>query len=374
MSSGQDILFNFPQAGFLILLLLPFFLVQIALTRYRRKLELAYTSSPLLPQLLIPRSPLLRRTKIGGWAIIWICTCLAFMQPFGNIRYSSLSANSSSKTQVQSQTTPHEIIFLVDTSASMLVPDALDGQTRLETAKVIMEDVLRQLRGQTVSLYAFTSELSAVVPPTLDYIFTRLSINDLHVDEGDVGGTRFLPVLTALKEQAFPNPSSKRYTVIMLSDGGDTKLESLTGEAQEKEKQAILNVIPNPQQLHLRLFTVGLGLLKPHSIPHVTLNGKPVSSKLEPEILQQLAIHERGKYYMAEEWTSWDLAQELMARIEENGFQNSQALQAERKVEAIKKEDVIVDLYYQIPLGLGILFYFLNFLLPDVHQKERLNK
>lgn len=375
MFTGDEISFDLPQAGFLILLVLPFLLGQIALTHYRKKQQFAYATSSLLSRLLIPRSPTLRRTKIVGWTLIWIFICLALMGPFGNIRYSSLSGHSPSATQVQPQVVPHEVIFLVDTSASMLVPDSSDSQTRLEAAKGIMEDVLRQLRGQTVSLYAFTSELSAVVPPTLDYIFTRLSIKDLHIDQGDVGGTRFAPVLAALKEQAFPEPSSKRYSVIMLTDGGDTKLESLTGEDQEKEKEAILNAIANPQQLHLRLFTVGLGSLKSSPIPHVTLDGKPVTSKLEPEILKQLAVRERGKYYMAEEWTSWNLAKELITQIKASDELDARDLQAERKVVAVKQEDVIVDLYYQIPLGLALLFYLLNLLLPDArHQVDFRNR
>jgi len=366
--SGREILFSLPQAVFLILLLIPFFLAEIALTRYRRKQQQAYASSTLLSRLLIPRSPGLRRTKIAGWALIWTLLCLAFMEPFGNIRYSSLSAHSSSDAHAKPQLAAHEVIFLVDTSASMRVPDGPDGQTRLEAAKGIMEDILRQLKGQTVSLYAFTSELSAVVPPTLDYLFTRLAIKDLHIDQGDVGGTRFAPVLTALKKQAFPEPSSKHYTVIVLTDGGDTQLEALNGEAREKEKQAILNAIPNPEQLHLRLLTIGLGSTKPQPIPHVTYNGKPVLSKLEPEILQQLAAQERGKYYMAEEWTSWDLAQQILTQIKRDDWGNTPGTQGEREVSAVKKEDVIVDLYYQIPLGLAILFYLLNLLLPDVRH------
>lgn len=363
---GRDILFNFPQAGMLILLTLPFFIGQFLLSRYRKKMQFAYAPSSVLSRLLTARSPTLRYTKIVGWGIIWSLASLALMEPFGNIRYSSLS--TSSPSAVQPYATPHEIIFLVDTSASMRVPDGYNGQTRLETAKVIMEDILRQLHGQTVSLYAFTSELSSVVPSTLDYIFTRLAINDLHIDEGDVGGTLFAPILTSLKQQAFPEPSDKRTTIFMFSDGGDTQLEALTGNEREKKSEAILNAIPNPEQLHVRLFTIGIGSLKAQAIPNVSFEGKPVESKLEPEILQSLAEHERGKYYMAEKWTSWNLAQDLMEQSNKNFQPTSSGTHAERKVAPIHKEDVIVDLYYQIPLGLALLFYFLNLLLPDVRR------
>ncbi len=368
--SESEILFNLPQAGLLILLLIPILLAQLALTHYRKKQQQGYASPTLLSRLIIPRSPGLRHTKNVGWALIWILTCLALMEPFGNIRYSSLSAHSPSPSNAQPHLALHEVILLVDISASMRVPDGPDGQTRLEAAKGIMQDLIRLLRGQTVSLYAFTSELSAVVPPTLDYLFTRLAIKDLHIDQGDVGGTRFAPVLAALKKQAFPDPSSKSYTIMMLTDGGDTQLETLKGAAREQETQSILSAISDPQQLHLHLFTIGLGSLNPQVIPQVTFEGKPVLSKLEPDILQQLAARERGKYYQAEDWTSWNLAQELMIQIVKDNLIESQGAQAERKVAPIKKEDIIVDLYYQIPLGLALLFYLLYLLLPDVRRME----
>lgn len=366
MSMGRDVLFHFPQMGWLIALLIPFFLGQFALSRYRKKMESAYTTPALLSRLLIPRSPLFRYTKIVGWGLIWILTCLALMEPFGNVRYSSLPANSPSSTEPA--IVSHEVLFLVDTSASMRVPDGNNHQTRLENAKNLMTDLLLQFRGQTVSLYAFTSELSQVVPSTLDYIFTRLAINDLHIDQGDVGGTRLAPVLTALKQEVFSTPTSKSYTILMLSDGGDTQLEALTGEAKEKEKESIINALPNHEQFYFRLFAIGMGSLNPQPIPSVQFNGKPVMSKLNPEILQLLAGQTGGKYYMADKWSTVDLTKELMKQINENLSSDSQKADKERTVMTAQKQDIIIDLYYQIPLALVLLFYFFNLLLPDVRR------
>ncbi len=223
MASGHSITFQFPSAGLFILLLIPFFVGHFVLTRYRQKQQNVYASSHLLPHLLIARASTFRRTKIVVWALIWILACLALMDPLSNVRY--LSSHSASLNQPQ--VVPHEIIFLVDTSASMLVPDGYDKHTRLESAKSILKSILRQLQGQTVSLYAFTSQTTHVVPPTLDYLFTRLSIEELHINQGNVGGTRLAPVLNALKEQASSKIVSKYQTVILLTDGGDTKLGML---------------------------------------------------------------------------------------------------------------------------------------------------
>ena len=207
-----------------------------------------------------------------------------------------------------------------------------------------------------------------MVPPTLDYLFTRLAIHDLQINQGDVGGTRLAPILTALKQQAFPIPSNKRYTLIMLTDGGDTQLEALPNEAHNQEEQAILQALPKPEQFHLKLLTIGMGSLQAQAIPQVSFNGKPVSSKLEPDILQLLAKQEKGTYYMASEWNAWDLAQELMKQINANASAPALGIAKERQVQTAKQEEMLVDRYYQIPLGLALLFYCLNLLLPDVRR------
>lgn len=365
---GRDIAFELPHAAYLILLVVPILLGLLTLGRYRRRQQQLYASTTIISHLLVPRSPLFMQAKTVGWIFVWTLTCIALMEPFGNIRYPSLPSTRSASMTVKPHFIPHEIIFLVDTSASMGVSDGPEAETRLEEAKAIMEDIIRQLKGQTVSLYAFTSELSAVVPPTVDYLFVRLSIKELHINEGDVGGTRFAPVLAALKQQAFPEPLPKRYTVIMLTDGGDTQLEALKGEAREKEKQAILTAIENPQQLHLRLLTVGLGSLKPQPIPNVSSGGKPVLSALEPDILEQLAARERGTFFKAEDFSLWDLSQNIVAQIGKDPLVEQQDFKGERQVAKVKREDILIDLYYQIPLGLALLFYLLNFILPDVRR------
>jgi len=362
--SGLDVPFHFPQAAFLILLLIPFIWGELALTRYRNQQQQLYASSDaLLSRLLVPRSRGIRWMKVGGWALVWTLLCLALMDPFSK-RYSP-SLSSFAKPSI----VLHEVIFLVDTSASMRVPDGREGQTRLQKAKEIMEQVLSQLKGQMVSLYAFTSTLTPVVPATLDYLFTRLAIKELQIDQGDVGGTRFAPVLATLKAQAFLTPSQKYYSVIMLTDGGDTQLETLKGDAREEERERILHALSDSPSYHVRLFTIGLGSQHLKRIPQVTFEGKPVFSQLEPEILQQLAEKERGKYYVANEWSSWDLAEELMTTIKENVI-SSLGMQSQRQVVPVKKEDLIVDLYYQIPLGFALLFYLLNVFLPDVRHEK----
>lgn len=361
----REIAFQFPYLVWLILLLIPFLLSQVALGRYRTRILSSYTSQFLLSQLMIERSPLFNLTKNITWGVIWILGCLALMDPFGNIRYAPVFPKYSHESQVA--ITPHEVIFLVDTSASMRVKDGYQGESRLESAKSIMEDLLQHFHGEILSAYAFTSELTSVVPPTLDYVFARMAIYDLQIDQGDVGGTRFTPTLSALKEGALFKPKGKQYTLLLFSDGGDTQLE--IPSERENEKERILSELSSIERLKLRIFTIGVGGEKGEPIPDVSFNGKPVISKVDPEILQLLAREKGGEYYSTEKLSSIDLSKELMEQINKRfgGEVNDPS-----KITAMsinKEEEVITDLYFQVPLGIAMLFYFFNLLLPDVRRR-----
>ena len=360
-----DFSFYFPWAIVFLFLLLPILGGQIALWRYRQAKISTYTSPTLFPFLLSPRSFSLTWMKNIGWLLIWIFTCIALMGPFGNRRYPSLQAASQ---DTLSPSLPHEVIFLVDISASMGVADAKDGKTRLEEAKELMQLILHSFQGQMVSLYAFTSILTPLVPATLDYLFVRLAVHDLHLDEGDIGGTQFRPVLHALEQDAFAMPSLKHYTVILLSDGGDTQLEPLKGEARKKEVKEILNAMSDPKKLHLHLHTIGIGSLQAHPIPHVTFDGKPVFSQLEPDILKQLATHYRGTYYQASQESSYQLAEQIVKEVKQEQVMDSADVQLERQVVTAKQEEMLTDLYYQFPLGLALLGYLFNLFHPKIRR------
>lgn len=316
----RDLVFEFPQAAYLLLLFFAIIGLQLLLHYDRQRRVQIYAASNLLPYLLIPRSNLISFFKIGGWGLVWILACLALMSPEGNVRY--LPITNLSTKNIETAANTHQVIFLVDTSASMSVPDGSNGQTRLSEAKEIMQDIMSQLKGSNVSVDAFTSVLTAVVPPTLDYLFTRLMINELHVDEGDVGGTRFAPVLEDFEKKALADATSYTSTVFVFSDGGDNEMYA-SNPPSEKALESILNALPNPETLLLKIYTIGLGRPSPSLIPKVTTaDGKPVSSQLQPELLEKLAERGKGEYFAAYQWNNWELAAKLINVIEQAKEEN----------------------------------------------------
>lgn len=369
MNQVRDFTFYHPYAALFLLFIIPILCMQFYLYRYRLQKIQSFADPTLLKTLLIGRSRLYTLCKTLGWSLLWIFACLALMDPIGNLRYRRLaSAQPQEETVSTPRFRPHEVIFLVDTSASMSVPDGPLGQTRLDHAKEIMDDVVRQLKGPTVALEALTSVLTPIVPPTLDYLFVRIMIRSLHYDEGAVGGTLFKPVLTTFVKDNLSAPSDKLYSVVILSDGGDNTMEGLTGEERTKTMNEMANLFPNPEEYHLRVFTVGLGSATPQKIPNTTYEGKEVTSALQADLLQAIANRNRGQYFNGQDEISWNLSQALVEKIEQDPPLEQKGEQTERKVVAANPEDIIYDLYFQIPLGIAIVTLLMILILPDVRK------
>lgn len=363
----RDLVFQFPNAAYILLLFAVILILQIYLYSHRIRSIQAYASEKLLPWLLIGRSKIISYMKIAAWGLIWILAGLALMSPEGNIHYLPSGENSK---EVQQSNQTYEVVFLIDTSSSMSVADGSNGQTRLDEAKEIMQNIVSQLKGVSLAVYAFTSELTPVVPSTLDYLFTRMMIDDLHINEGDVGGTLFAPVLEALKSKALTGKLAHAHGLIILSDGGDNEVYKQNPPSEEA-LQKILNVFSDLEANQLKIFTVGLGKPNPSIIPKVTdAQGKPVESQLQSELLDRLAKEGQGEFYAAYQWNDWDLSTKLIQNINAAIDQNKQeAVNPERKIMPVKEEDKIADLYYQIPLGMAIVLLLAGMLIPDVKRK-----
>lgn len=366
MFKENDFSFQFPEAAWMFILALPLLIGFLSLSRYRRRQMLLFAEPEALKIILVPRSATLTKLRFCGWILIWFFGCLTLMQPIGNIRYTPLSEGKNTSS-IEFTETPQNIILLVDTSASMHVIDAPQNKTRLDEAKNILANIVRQLRGQTVSLYSFTSKLNVIVPPTLDYLFLRLSIEDINTEPENNQGTDFLETLRQLKEIEFSQLTNQQTFIILLSDGGDMKLEQEKEDLHENRKNLILTALPDPKEFDFHLYSIGLGQKKASIIPRVTFKGKPVFSGLEPNLLIELGRRNRGEYFTGNEWTSWDLAKEIIHKIKQSHLNESRNAQ-QRKVVAVRESDIEFDLYFQIPLAICLILYAINWLIPEVKK------
>lgn len=188
-----------------------------------------------------------------------------------------------------------DIYVLMDTSKSMLVSDVKPN--RLTIAKKIAENLLYQLEGDRIGFIPFASDAYIQMPLTDDYRLARMYLAVMDTDMISGGGTN-LAAAVKLACDSFKRASGSDRVIIILSDG-------------EEHDSASQNILKNITDDNLRIYTVGVGTEGGGLVPVYDGTGEtvvdymkddtgnPVTSRLNPETLIQLAKNGNGSYYQA---------------------------------------------------------------------------
>lgn len=382
----SKISYDWPEAAYLILIAFVIIVLFWRLAQVRKQRMEQYAAEPLLPHVVSVRSRLYYTLYVIGIVGAWTAATLALMQPKGNGRYASMNhgMEQAKQQRLLEETVGEEkglrkrkaqlVIFLIDTSASMEVKDTRTGISRLDSAKEIIDETIGQLDGQEVALYAFTSEATPIAPATLDYLYTRLITRQVKINEGDVAGTDLLEALETLKQKYFKIKNLQK-TVILLTDGGDTRFESLQGEQQAQELQAILNQLAGSEEESVRLYTVGMGSKEGAVIPGISFEGNEVKSSLNEGLLMQLSEKGRGRYYFANQFSTLKIAQEIAEQVKADSAPEyeEEVTQRHGRVERIvsKEQELVFDWYYRYPLFVAIVLLATALLLPERKSRKK---
>jgi Ca-activated chloride channel family protein len=162
------------------------------------------------------RSPWIFWTKAIFFSIAWIAATIALMQPVGNGHYpeQALPQANIGKMNIplEVKRKAHDVIFLIDASASMEVKDTREGKSRLDSAKEISDEIIRLLDGDNIALYAFTSKTTEVSPLTLDALYVRFMLSELGVNEGGFAGTDLTDALGTIHRKFLSKPTKRLKT------------------------------------------------------------------------------------------------------------------------------------------------------------------
>lgn len=204
----QDLTYDFPQAAFALFigfLLLWLFWI---LFNYRKEILTTFADPSVLTKIMMPRSTKTYWMKAFAAIGTWLLCVLALMQPKGNAHYAEESLNLPEQSKqnnipeeqlVKIRKRAHEVIFLIDASASMSVPDSR-SRTRLDFAKEIADQIVTLFNGETGSLYAFTSQTIPLSPSTSDYLFLRLMMRQIQINEEGTVGTNIIEALSEMQK------------------------------------------------------------------------------------------------------------------------------------------------------------------------------
>jgi Ca-activated chloride channel family protein len=146
----------------------------------------------------------------------------------------------------------NDILFAVDTSRSMSTPDV--KPTRLERAKLAINDFVDRLNGDAVGLVAFAGNAFIQTPLTVDYGAFRESLAALDVGIVPRGGTNITSAIQAAQRALHARPGGDKI-LILVTDG-----EDLEGNSLAAAKAAA-------SQDGLKIYTVGVGSANGDLIP-----------------------------------------------------------------------------------------------------------
>lgn len=325
---------------------------------YRKKVLNNFADPSQHPYLVVGASSSLRLWRYFLILFSVAMALLVLMEPVGNVHYPSSLLKQEAETIKAIETKKwHEVMLLIDTSQSMAVKDTRPGISRLELAKEIAQSIVVDLEGKTVSLAAFTSVETPLVPATQDILFTLLVLRHLKLNEGDTTGTDLVDALKGIREHFKEDPIQKVKTVVLFTDGGDTSLEN-KGRTDE-----ILNALGDPFAMNLRLIVVAMGSVRGGVIPAVTFQGQEVKSAVELPLLKKIAARGRGEVVTTEGKSTQSISTSVRALIDKEA--SPEEVQEVVRHARGALPDPIHSIYFRFPLALSIIALILFLWLPE---------
>jgi Ca-activated chloride channel family protein len=185
-----------------------------------------------------------------------------------------------------------EVIIALDVSNSMLAEDI--QPTRLIRAKQAISRLVDNLDNDKIGLIVFAGDAYTQIPVTTDYISAKMFLSTISPEMVAKQGTAMGAAID-LGIRSFSPGEGKSKAMIIITDGENHEDDPLP-KAEEAAKAGII------------IHTIGIGSTEGVPIP-VVINGKKdylkdidgntVITKLEEEILKNVAINTSGNYVRA---------------------------------------------------------------------------
>ena len=236
-----------------------------------------------------------------------------------------------------------DVMIALDVSKSMLAEDIQPN--RLERAKQVINKLIDQMPDDRIGLILFAGRAYMQMPLTTDHSMARMYIQQAGPEIVPTQGTMISEALR-MANAAFNSKERKYKAVILITDGEDHDPQSMVLAEQLSANGVMIN-------------TIGIGSAKGAPIIDRSTNeykkdlqGNTVISKLNDQILKQLAAGTRGIYVpMNEPNTTVDAIMKQLATIEATALEDN----------AFKD----YKSYFQWFLGAAVLFLLIDFLLPE---------
>ena len=269
-----------PVALFLLFLLIPFSVLVVWNYRKKRQIMRGFLSAAAELRMSVRGG---REIDFFKSALLLLALCfliLALARPQWGERFESLDIRGL------------EIVFLLDTSASMQAEDLQPN--RLEVAKNLITTIVDSLRTDMVSQVNFAAVAYVQCPLTLDYEAFKLLTMASQVSPDEEQGTDFAKGFALALSLSKKSRTSQK-VLVMITDGEDLE-QNWPETLKELQKEKIT------------VFTVGVGIPGGAPIPVLDEDGRTsgwkkdsrgniVRSRLDEGTLIRIAAEGQGQYY-----------------------------------------------------------------------------
>lgn len=262
--------FIFISAGIAVLAVLFF-----ALLQWKKKVSGRIGDEKLVKALTATYSPKLFLLK-------FILICAAFLVGVFAVMNPRKAGKSESVNRKGI-----DIAIALDVSKSMLAADL--APNRLERAKQFITKMMNEMPDDRIALVLFAGKAYLQMPLTADHGAAQLFVSSATPDAVPQQGTVISDALT-MSTKAFTGTEKRFKTVVLISDGEDHDASAVSTAKNLAEQGVMIN-------------TVGIGSAEGSTIPDPATGdikkdeaGNPVISRLNEEILKEIAAATNGTY------------------------------------------------------------------------------
>lgn len=208
-----------------------------------------------------------------------------------------------------------DVCILLDVSRSMLAEDV--KPSRLERAKIAIQDLLEVLEGDRIAIVTFAGSASVKCPLTQDYAFVRMALADVSTGSTGRGGTAVGDAIRKAQADVFDKTTRQYKDIILITDGEEHEgYESLPVEAAKSAGEEGIRIIAiglGDDQTGSRIPVIGPDGEK----TFLKYKGQEVWSKLDSKTLAEIALaSNKGKYLAVRPGETLDLGQIYAELIE----------------------------------------------------------
>lgn len=244
-----------------------------------------------------------------------------------------------------------DIVFALDVSKSMLAEDI--APNRLEKGKRLVSEIINQLGSDRIGIIAYAAQAYPQLPITTDYGAAKMFLQSMNTDMLSSQGTAINQAID-LASTYYDDDQQTNRVLFIISDGEDHGEGSTENEVEKAVDEGI------------KIFTIGVGKTKGAPIPikrngvveslKKDMNGDVVITKLNEEILQEIADQGNGAYINGENTTeAVEVIKEILNQMDKTEFEDKQF--AEYKDQ------------FQWFVAAGFLLFFLDMFVLDRKTK-----